>query len=618
MHCERKISDGFYYVGSSDRRLALFENVYPIPNGVSYNSYLYLDEQTLLLDTVDSSVSDVFYENIDFLLNGRKLDYLIVNHMEPDHAANIGELALRHPSTTIVVNAMSKKFLFNYFPEIKNPIMVVKEGDKLNIGKHTFTFVMAPMVHWPEVMFTFELSEGVLFSADAFGTFGALEGDIFASSSTFTKSFLAEARRYYTNIVGKYGDQVVNVLKKASTIDIKMICPLHGPLYKGNLNFILNPYMNWATYAPEENDAVMICYSSVYGGTKNAVEVLAKMLSEKGMKNLVVYDVSKTDSSYLIAEAFRVKTIVLASTTYNAGVFVKMEEFLTDLAEHKIRNRTFAFLENGSWAPAARLGMKNILKDLQGSTFIEDTLTLTSRIKENQLEDLSKLADAVASSVILDLPSKKETFIDDKTQFKLTYGLFSVFSKDENGKIDGSINNSFFQISDSPNLFLLSVNKANYTAENIKKTGRFVVSILNNETDYALIKRFGFASGRDSNKLEGAEDLVKPTSSGLVRLDKMSNGYLDCEVKQTLDIGNHVVFIAEVKESRVLNNSKSLTYEYYFANIKPKALPSQNKVKKTAWVCRICGYTYVGETLPVDFICPLCKHPASDFDKVEL
>lgn len=618
MHCERKISDGFYYVGSSDRRLALFENVYPIPNGVSYNSYLYLDEKTVLLDTVDSSVSDVFYENIEFLLNGRKLDYLIINHMEPDHAANIGELTLRHPEVTIVVNPMSKKFLFNYFPEIKNQILVVKEGDKLNIGKHTFTFVMAPMVHWPEVMFTYEISDGVLFSADAFGTFGALNGNIFASSSTFTKEYIAEARRYYTNIVGKYGDQVVNVLKKAASIDIKMICPLHGPIYKDNLNFILNPYMNWATYNVEENDAVMICYSSVYGGTKNAVDVLEKLLSEKGVANIATYDVSKTDSSYLIAEAFRVKTIVLASTTYNAGVFVKMEDFLHDLAAHKIRNRTFAFIENGSWAPSARLGMKNILKDLQGTTFIEESITLASRIKPNQEEELDKLAEKIVSSLVINLSSKEETLIDEKTNFKLTYGLFALFSKDEKGRVDASINNSFFQVSSSPNLFILSVSKSNYTAENIKHTGKFVASILNNETNYDLIKRFGFVSGRDKNKLEGIENILKPTKSGLVRLDKYSNAYIECNVKETLEAGDHVLFIVEAVESRILNNSTSLTYAYYFENIKPKSLPNPKQEKKIAWVCRICGYTYVGETLPKDFVCPLCKHPASDFDKVEL
>ena len=299
MHNVTKISEGFYYIGGSDRRLELFENVYPIPNGASYNSFLYLDEKTCVLDTVDSSVSELFFENVEFLLNGRPLDYLIVDHMEPDHAANIGNLCLRHPETTVVVNAMSKKFLMNFFPNLKNNLLVVKEGDKLSIGKHTFTFVMAPMVHWPEVMFTYEITEKVLFSADAFGTFGALSGHIFADSSNFDRLYLDEARRYYTNIVGKYGDQVLAVL--AANIEIKTICPLHGPIYRGNLNYIINPYMAWASYTPEDKNAVMVAYSSVYGGTANCAEILATKLAEKGVKNIVVYDVSKTDASYLIA-----------------------------------------------------------------------------------------------------------------------------------------------------------------------------------------------------------------------------------------------------------------------------------------------------------------------------
>ncbi|MCR5079427.1 MAG: MBL fold metallo-hydrolase, partial [Bacilli bacterium] len=399
MHTETKISESFYYIGGSDRRLALFENVYPLENGASYNSYLYLDEKTLVLDTVDESVTGVYFENIEHLLAGRPLDYLIINHMEPDHAANIGEMLLRHPEVTIVINAMAKKFLLNYFPKLADcKFLIVKEGDKLSIGKHEFTFVMAPMVHWPEVMFTYEITEKVLFSADAFGTFGALSGNIFAGPKDYDAAHLAEARRYYTNIVGKYGEQVTAVLKKAETIEINMICPLHGPIHKENLNFILDPYKLWATYTPEEKDGVMICYSSVYGNTANAATYLATKLAEKGVRNLVMYDVSKTDSSYLIAEAFRVNTIVLAATTYNAGVFVKMEDFLHDLANHKIRNRTVAFIENGSWAPAAKANMKKILEGLD-LTYIEKSLTIASSLKENQVPQLDEIAEAVASSV---------------------------------------------------------------------------------------------------------------------------------------------------------------------------------------------------------------------------
>ena len=397
MHCETKILDDLYYVGSSDRRLALFENVYPIPNGVSYNSYLYLDEKTALLDTVDSSVFETFIENVEFLLNGRKLDYLIVEHMEPDHAASIEELSLHHKDMVIVTNAMGKKFLLNYFPNIKNEILLVKEGDKLNIGKHTFNFVMAPMVHWPEVMFTFESNDGVLFSADAFGTFGAIDGNLFIDSNELSNSYISEARRYYANIVGKYGDQVMNVLKKASSLPINMICPLHGPIHRKDLTRVLDLYKKWASYEAEDNDGVMLCYASIYGNTKNVVDVLTNMLANKGVKNVVTYDVSKTDQSYLIAESFRVKTIVLASVTYNAGAFVKMEDFLHDLFAHKVRNKTFGFIENGSWAPMAKNAMKSILKDLEGASFLENSLTVISKLKDSQLVELEKMADEIAS-----------------------------------------------------------------------------------------------------------------------------------------------------------------------------------------------------------------------------
>ncbi len=405
MHNEIKIKEGLYYVGGSDRRIALFENIYPVPKGVSYNSYLFLDEKTLLLDTVDHAISDVYFENIDFLLGERKLDYLLITHMEPDHASRIGELVLRHPEVTVIVNAMSKKFLQNYFPKLQANLLVVKEGDELSIGKHVFAFLMAPMVHWPEVMFAYEKSEKILFSADAFGTFGALSGDIYASSYNFDWE---EARRYYSNIVGKYGDQVCNVLKKASAFVIEMICPLHGPTHQEDIPSLLEAYKKWATYEAEDQDGVMIAYSSVYGDTANAVEILAKQIVEKGIRNIVVYDVSKTDPSYLIGEAFRVKTIVLAATTYNAGVFAKMEDFLHDLAHHKIRNRTIAFIENGSWAPAAKANMKKILEELTGIQYLEETLTIASSLKEEQLPELEKIADAVASSIKGDNKPKEE------------------------------------------------------------------------------------------------------------------------------------------------------------------------------------------------------------------
>ena len=623
MHTETRLSDNFFYIGGSDRRLALFENVYPLENGASYNSYLYLDEKTLVLDTVDESVRSVYFENIEFLLNGRKLDYLIVNHMEPDHASSIGELMLRYPETTIVTNEMAKKFLLNYFPKLENAkFLIVNNGDKLSIGKHVFTFVKAPMVHWPEVMFTYELTEKVLFSADAFGTFGALAGNVLATPKDYDAAHLAEMRRYYTNIVGKYGEQVTAVLKVAEDLEINMICPLHGPIHTGNLNFVLNPYKLWATYTPEDRDGVMIAYSSVYGDTANAATRLATRLAEKGLRNIVMYDVSKTDSSVLVAESFRVNTIVLAATTYNAGVFVKMEDFLHDLANHHIRNRTIAFIENGSWAPAAKANMQRILEGLD-LNYIEKSLTIASSLKENQLDDLDEIAEAVVASVRPneDKIEEEGKVLDLSAMFKLSYGLFVCSSVDENGRMDASINNSFFQVASTPNRVLLSVNKANKTADNIIATKKFAISVLSEEADFSIFKRFGFQSNHDGSvdKFAGIENDLGKTYNGLYYLKKATNAYFACNVVEMVDCGSHMLFIAKIDEARVLSNAPSVTYAFYFEHIKPKPIPSApSKEKKIGWRCKICGYTYVGDTLPEGYVCPLCKHPASDFEKVEI
>ena len=398
MHNEIRISEGLFYVGGSDRRISLFENVYPLSNGISYNSYLYLDEKTLLLDTVDHAISDVFFENLDYLLQGRDLDYLIIDHMEPDHAATIADLLRLHPEVTIVCSAMAKKFFANYFPTIETGFQLIKEGDVLSIGKHEFTFFTAPMVHWPEVMFTFEKSEGILYSADAFGTFGALNGDVFAQKRNFD---IDEARRYYANIVGKYGTQVNAALKKIEGLDVRIIAPLHGPLHK-DIKPLVDLYKTWADYEPEDKESVMIAYSSVYGHTANAAEIIAKKLVEKGVKDIVIYDVSKTDCSVLVSEAFRVHTIVLAATTYNAGVFVKMEDFLHDLANHKIKNRTIALVENGSWAPAAKANMLKILDGLEGILYIDETMTIAASLREAQLEKI----DQIVSGIVDDLSGK--------------------------------------------------------------------------------------------------------------------------------------------------------------------------------------------------------------------
>lgn len=399
MHTETQIAENLYYIGASDRRISLFENAHPLNNGISYNSYLFLDEKTAVLDTVDEACANLYFANLDFLLKDRPLDYLIVTHMEPDHAALIGNLLLRHPETTIVVNAMSKRFLLNYFPNLASAnLLLVKEGSTLSIGKHCFQFIMAPMVHWPEVMFAYESTKKILFSADAFGTFGALSGNVFADERSLDAAHLPELRRYYANIVGKFGDQVNAVLKKVAPLELKMIAPLHGPIYTKDLAKVIDVYKTWASYEPEEKDGVMIAYSSCYGNTAEASACLATKLAQKGVSNLAMYDVSNTDPSYLIAESFRVKTIVLATTTYNAGVFVKMEDFLHDFANHKIRNRNLVLIENGSWAPAAKAGMKKILEGLD-LNYLDESLTITSTLKEEQIAKVEEIADIVVASL---------------------------------------------------------------------------------------------------------------------------------------------------------------------------------------------------------------------------
>lgn len=399
MYNVMQINDDVTYVGASDRKLALFEAVYPLVNGVSYNSYLVNDEKTVLLDTVDRSVSGVFFENIAHVLDGRKLDYVIVNHMEPDHAATLGELVLRYPEVKIVSNAKVVAMIKQFFDfDVDARVEVVAEGDTFSTGKHTFTFAMAPMVHWPEVMVTFDTTDGILYSADAFGTFGALAGNVFADEVDFENKWLDEARRYYTNIVGKYGPQVQMALKKALALDIKMICPLHGPIWRENIAWFVDKYNKWSTYTPEDN-TVIIAYASIYGGTENAANILASELAKKGIKNIAMTDVSVTHPSYIISEAFRCSHIVFAAPTYNAGIFTPMETLLLDLAAHNLQNRTVAFIENGSWAPISAKLMGDIVAKMKNMTVLASKATLKSTVKDAQREELKTLASEIAETL---------------------------------------------------------------------------------------------------------------------------------------------------------------------------------------------------------------------------
>lgn len=399
MHSTRKVTDDLIYVGGSDRRLSRFENLFPIPKGVSYNSYVLLDEKTVLFDTADESISRQYIENVVHALNGRPLDYMIVQHMEPDHCAMIDDMLRRYPEAKMVCSAKAVGMFAQFYgTDVAARALVVKEGDKLSTGEHTLHFVMAPMVHWPEVMVTYDEKDKILFSADAFGTFGALAGNIFDDEITFDTTWMNDARRYYTNIVGKYGVQVQALLKKAASLDIEMICPLHGPIWRKDLGLLLEKYQKWSTYEPEDK-TVMIAYATMYGNTENAASVLAGMLADKGVKNIVMYDVSETDVSELVAESFRCSHLVLAAPTYNSGIQPKMEAYLSDIKALNLQNRTVAVIDNGTWAATAGKQMIGMLEGMKNMTILENTISIKSALAENQLGALEALADELAKQV---------------------------------------------------------------------------------------------------------------------------------------------------------------------------------------------------------------------------
>ena len=613
MHCTVKMTEDLYWVGASDRRLALFESVYPIPRGVSYNAYVVLDEKTVLLDTVDNSVSPIFFENLAHVLNGRKLDYLIVNHMEPDHAATIEAVVLRYPEVTLVCNKKTAQMMKNFFSfDVDSRVHLVAEMDTLCTGKHTFAFVMAPMVHWPEVMVTYDATTKTLFAADAFGTFGALGGNLYADEVNFQTEWLDDARRYYTNIVGKYGTQVQALLKKAATIEIETICPLHGPVWRKDIGWFIDKYVHWATYTPEE-DAVVIAYASVYGNTETAANILAGKLADLGVRNVKVYDVSATHASEIVSECFRASHLVFLSTTYNAGMFVNMENLVHDIVNHNLQNRTIALVENGSWAPTAGGLMRAEFAKLKNCTILDETVTIKSSLKEAQLESMDALAEAIVDS----MPKHEapvhtaDAPVEQNAMFSLSYGLFVLTARD-GAKDNGCIINTVTQLTDTPKRISIAVNKANYTHDMIKKTGVFNVSVLSNDAPFAMFQHYGFQSGRDVDKFADVQGMARATN-GVYYIPYCTSAFLSAKVTQTVEFETHTLFIADVTEAQTLSNTPSMTYAYYFANVKPKPAALQ---EQTGWVCKICGYVYEGEDLPADFICPLCKHGAEDFERV--
>jgi flavorubredoxin/flavin reductase (DIM6/NTAB) family NADH-FMN oxidoreductase RutF/rubredoxin len=627
-HNERLIKDGVYWIGGNDRRLSVFEGVYPSERGVSYNSYLVLDEKNVLLDTVDKAVSGVFFENLEFLLKNRNLDYVVVHHMEPDHSACLMELLLRYPLVTIVTTKKSAAMISQFFdfpaPGTGTPgsredsrLRIVKEGDTLSSGKHNFTFFEAPMVHWPEVMVSYDSHDRALYSADAFGSFGAVDGNLFADEVDYEGVWLDDARRYYTNIVGKYGAQVLAALDKLAALDIEMICPLHGLVWRKNLNFFLEKYRRWASYAPEDN-TVLIVYSSVYGNTENAVNILAGALADRGVKKIAVYDVSVARSDVIVSELFRCSHVVFAATTYNAGIFIKMEEVLHDVRAHQIRNKTAAFMENGSWAPVSGKLMTELVGALPGWKVLGGTVTINSSLKAEGRASIEKLADTIAA----DLPGApvivhEKKAVDIPAFFKLSYGLFLLTVRDGE-KDNGCIINTAVQLTDIPKRITVSVIKANYTDEIIRKTGIFNVSVLTTDTPFKVFRHFGFQSGRTVDKFANPVEPGGPGpargANGLIYAPVYGNAFISGKVVDSRDWGTHTLYIAEVTEAAVLSNAPSLTYQYYADHIKPK--PPAAAAKKKGWVCKICGYIHEGEELPPDFICPICKHGADVFEKL--
>jgi hypothetical protein len=398
MHCVRKVTEDLFWVGGNDKRLHLFENIHPIEDGVSYNSYLLLDEKTVLFDTADWSVGRQFIENVEYVLDGRKLDYMVINHMEPDHCASMEEIILRYPDVKIVSTEKALMLMHQFNYTVDENFIQVAEGDTMSFGKHNVVFVEAPMVHWPEAMVTFDTTDGVLFSADAFGSFKSLDGALFADEVDFDGEWINEARRYYTNIVGKYGPEVMDLLKKAQTIDIKIICPLHGPIWRKDIGYILDKYIHWATYTPEEK-GVLLCYASMYGNTENAAHILATKLHEKGMHNVHMYDVSKTHVSYLIGEAFKYSHLALLSVTYNLNVFPAMENFVQDMKRLNLQKRVVAVVENGSWAPQASVLINETLDEMKQMTVLNEEVSVLSSVSKMTESELDSLADSIIESM---------------------------------------------------------------------------------------------------------------------------------------------------------------------------------------------------------------------------
>lgn len=595
-----KITDTIRYAGVNDHQIDLFEGQYKVPNGMAYNSYVILDEKIAVMDTVDANFTHEWLDNLDRILEGRKPDYLIVQHMEPDHAANVANFLKVYPETTIVANAKTFTMIQNFFGlDLEGQKLEVANGGTLNLGNHNLTFVFAPMVHWPEVMVTYDSTDKVLFSADGFGKFGALDVE---------EDWDDEARRYFIGIVGKYGPQVQKLLKVAAGLDIQIICPLHGPVLTENLGHYIGLYDTWSSYTPE-TEGIVIAYTSVYGHTKAAVELLADKLRSKGCPKVVVYDLARDDMSQALSDAFRYSKLVLATTTYNASIYPFMHDYITRLTEHNFQNRTVGIIENGSWAPLAAKIMKEMLSGCKKINWLDTTVKVLSAVNQENKDQLEAMASELCKEYIAqndELANKN----DMTALFRIGYGLYVVTSND--GKKDnGLIVNTVTQLTDTPNRIAVNINKANYSHHVIKQTGVLNVNCLSVDAPFSVFQQFGFQTGRSVDKFAGQK--VYRSDNGLVFLDKYINAFMSLKVEQYVDLGTHGMFICSVTEARVMNDLDTMTYTYYQKNVKPKPETDGKK----GFVCKVCGYIYEGDELPDDFICPLCKHGAADFEPIE-
>ncbi len=595
-----KITNDIKYVGVNDHNIDLFEGQYVVPNGMSYNSYVIIDEKIAVMDTVDARFTHEWLDNISAATEGKKIDYLIVQHMEPDHSANIANFMNLNKDTVIVASQKAFVMMKQFFgTDYEDRRIVAGEGDTLSLGKHTLTFVTAPMVHWPEVLVTYDSTDKVLFSADGFGKFGALDVE---------EDWACEARRYYIGIVGKYGAQVQSLLKKAAGLDIEIICPLHGPVLTEDLGYYINLYDIWSSYSVE-TEGIVIAYTSVYGNTKKAVELLADKLKAKGCPKVVVNDLARCDMAEAVEDAFRYGKLVLATTTYNAEIFPFMRQFIDNLTERGYKNRTVAFMENGSWAPLAAKVMSKMLEEAKNINYADTVVTIKSALDADSTEMIEKLSDELCRDYIAQ-DSETANKNDLTALFNIGYGLYVVTSND--GKTDnGLIVNTVTQVTNTPNRIAVTINKDNYSHHIIKKSGIMNINCLSTDAPFSVFENFGFTSGRNTDKFKNYEKLR--SDNGLVFLSRYINSFMSLKVEQYIDLDTHGMFICSITESRVISDAETMTYTYYQNNVKPKPETDGKK----GFVCKICGYVYEGDTLPDDYICPLCKHGASDFEPIQ-